>query len=266
MRARLVIFATLCAFLAGSKASADPLYSTTDLGAGYTLNSAPDNSVNGLTAADGTAYAFDKSPISYIHETFYNSYGIDPRIPGQSDIPTMYLGVHTSAYMEYTVTDGIHKVGYLYDPVFGQPAAGPSFLGVGTAWHGVDVRLVSDFNIHGQAVGTSDLAGAASSASGTYAAFSAPNFTQHDFLSVEQASSGVDNLNNYIAPIPGVSLTSAFKIDDMGRILAQGSNGDTYLLTPVVLGQPAPVPEPGSVAIFGLAILALGYRSARRSR
>jgi PEP-CTERM motif len=63
-----------------------------------------------------------------------------------------------------------------------------------------------------------------------------------------------------------VGLTSAFKIDDLGRILAQGSDGHDYLLTPTALGSPETVPEPSSVMVFGVVGSLLGLRSIRRRK
>ena len=114
---------------------------------------------------------------------------------------------------------------------------------------------VSDINSQGQAVGMSQyLVGQVD----IYAAFTGPN------LHNQGEGFVADNLNNYIATIPGVSLTSAVNIDDLGRIVAFGSNGDAYLLTPDALGVPATVPEPSTALMMGLAGSLFGVRSVRR--
>jgi hypothetical protein len=67
-------------------------------------------------------------------------------------------------------------------------------------------------------------------------------------------------LNNYIQTIPGVTLTSPVTIDDLGRIIAVGSNGDDYLLTPLALGPPATAPEPTAFALLTVGSAALAIR------
>jgi hypothetical protein len=114
-----------------------------------------------------------------------------------------------------------------------------------------------DVNSQGQYVGTSLYYGKA----GTYAAFSGLDGRSHDFSDTAQVA---DNLNSYIATIPGVTLTSALKIDDLGRILAQGSDGHDYLLTPTALGSPSTVPEPSTALMLGLVGTLLGLRTIRR--
>jgi len=66
----------------------------------------------------------------------------------------------------------------------------------------------------------------------------------------------LQNLNSLISPKSGVSLSEAYGINDIGQIIASGSNGgiafdSAYLLTPE---SPVPVPEPSSALgtlIFG---------------
>ncbi len=80
------------------------------------------------------------------------------------------------------------------------------------------------------------------------------------------------NLNNLIAPgnIPLSYMTGAFAINNAGQILVGGWQQD-YLLTPSNLPTVPPpplnaVPEPSVLAFIGLAIGALGFRSALRKR
>lgn len=68
-------------------------------------------------------------------------------------------------------------------------------------------------------------------------------------------------------PDPGFYLKAGGAIDDLGRVLAQGSNGETYLLTPQELGPPQTVPEPTVLALAGLVSLGAASRAAvRRGR
>jgi probable HAF family extracellular repeat protein len=80
------------------------------------------------------------------------------------------------------------------------------------------------------------------------------NGSVHAFL----WSNGImQDLNLLIPPSSGITLVSAVGIDSAGDIVAYGTNASgqshEYLLTPLE----APVPEPGSIAIFALSIVAL---------
>ena len=59
------------------------------------------------------------------------------------------------------------------------------------------------------------------------------------------------DLNNFLAQSIGTALTDAVDINDSGQIIALGSNGDTYLLTPSP--EPATWIEGASVLAVGLA-------------
>jgi probable HAF family extracellular repeat protein len=80
-------------------------------------------------------------------------------------------------------------------------------------------------------------------------------------------SNGVmQDLNLMIPPLSGITLVSAVGIDAEGDIAAYGTNSSgqmhEYLLTPLE----APVPEPGTLAVFALGIVALVAQKARTRR
>jgi PEP-CTERM motif len=221
-------------------ASITTLYSATDLGAGYTLESNSGGQDYGVANSDGSVvYAFDKSPVTTI----------DDRIDG---------GAHAYSYTEFTMQNGQYRAGYNFDYGGGLTFGiyYPTFEAWSNGWYlPQGSSPVSDINSHGQVVGMSQIYGT----SEYYAAFSDVNGQSHGF-----GAETVDNLNNYIQTIPGVTLTSAVKIDDLGRIIAVGSNGDDYLLTPLALGPPATAPEPTALAL--LAVGSAGLAIRRRFR
>ncbi len=86
------------------------------------------------------------------------------------------------------------------------------------------------------------------------------NGDSHAFL---YANGTMEDLNLLIAPLSGITLTSAVGIDAAGEIVAYGTDASgqshEYLLTPAE----APVPEPSTLAVMGLMIIAMAARQAR---
>lgn len=273
MRTKTFVLA-VAALAAGRLAGASVLYNVTDLGPGYALQADASDTTHAVSSADGSvAYAFDKSPVWAVENPEYR-YSAD---------------AHLGSYSVDTLTNGQTTVGYSYD--FGGNLPHPSLLfrSAWGMWPGSPIPLgdhrasnppfdpfnpdqkpviyaespVSDFNVHNQAVGTMENADAETNGIShkTYAAFSQPGFLGHQSnLDPYWAS---NNLNRYI-DLPGTSLTTAFKIDDLGRILARGDDDHVYLLSPLELGAPTPVPEPSALALLGVVAASWGVQSIRR--
>ncbi len=231
--------------LSASQVMSSPLYNVTDLGSNPSFQTDSAGNTSGVTSTDGSiTYAFQKSPTQQID------------IQKTTDLPPHNTFVH------WTLQSGTHQTGYYGESgglIIGLRIL-PLTVGPFSDWYSTNPAhpAVSDINNSGQVVGASD-----NSQVAPFAAFSNPSGYSHDF---NQRSSVVDNLNNYIATIPGMTLVSAFKIDDVGRIVASGSDGHDYLLNPIALGAPQTVPEPSSVLVLGCAVasLAIGMRRARR--
>lgn len=232
--------------LAAQPIFASPLYSVTDLGigGGSATFDANGNISGVMNSNDSENYAFDKSPVTHINE----------RIDSTS--------IGNYAFTMYTLQDNGFKTGYFREENTGQGpvnvAISESVLG---SWYSApNSSPITDMNALGQFIGTGQPGVGGSGNSFTYAAIGyatgatiPPEFTLGH------------NLNSYIATIPGMSLTSAFNIDDVGRIIAGGSDGHTYLLTPIALGAPQTVPEPSGIAIFLLTSLVATRVIARRT-
>lgn len=221
---------------------ADPLYSprysVTDLGTSFSLQEDSDGHAHSVTNAGGTtAYVFDKSPVTMLNHV----------VPG---------GNHAESYRVDLLSNNGYTLRYNYDDhgSLMQGTFAPSFSAILGSWITHAGRVpVADMNSRGEVVGMSE----AGPTIGTgYAAYH-PFVDQ--FIDPHLEASEISNLNNYIPSLPGDYLISASKIDDQGRILASGST-HRYLLTPLELGPPATVPEPSTLAFFGVATAILWLR------
>ena len=242
MKTARIALMTLAGLMGASRTEAAPLYFTTDLGSSYQLKTDSAGHVYGVANADGSAvYAFDKSPVTSINQTTETP----SQLPDSSYVYTMRN------------QDGSHQVGYVTSNsgTMGTILR-PTLEPAGSGWYTpADRSPVNDLNSPGQAVGTS----LNPSGTGYYAAFSDVTGLPHG-----ANASVTDNLNNFVTTNPGVTLTSAVKVDDLGRILAIGSNGHDYLINPTALGSPSPVPEPTTTMMIVLVGSLLGVRSIRR--
>lgn len=234
LRPHLSLALALLTLLCGFRAQAGVIYSTTDLGTGYQLQSDGNRYVSVANGANNVQYLFDKSPNQLLQEY----------IPG---------GSHEGDFTMYTISNDSGEVGYKqwsHGSIEGTILF-PTFSPWYGAWFTKSSYPVADMNIHGQVVGRSDVFGAA---------FSDINHTLHgDPLDRE-----ADDLNHYINPIPDATLTSALWIDDLGQIVAQSSDDHYYLLRPLELGPPQTVPEPTTLTILACVGAMLGIRSLRR--
>ena len=116
------------------------------------------------------------------------------------------------------------------------------FICYGASSVGYELPDLGGFYSYANGINNSDtVVGASQTVSGAY----------HGFIYSAGTTTDINSLIN----ISGVTLTSATAINDSGQIVADGSNGDAFLLTPI--------PEPSAyAAIIGVA--ALGFAAVRR--
>ncbi len=236
----------LIVLVLGRGAEAGPLfYNLTDLGTDPKILSAPDGTIYGVTATDGSAtYAFDKTP------------AIVTTSPGVAfDNGELEI-------LHYTVTfkfpDATYTVGY---------DSGPNTIGqyygrTDNGWFSRNPGGI-DMNLHGQMTGTTN--------GGNAAAITDPQGNNLPPPPGVSSSQWWGQLTSewYTPPagIPGFYLKGTPRIDDLGRLLVQGgtegSTGDPYyLLTPVSMGSPQTIPEPTTLLMVGGGLGALVARGS----
>jgi hypothetical protein len=212
----------------------------------------------GVTGSNGQTYAFDKYPVTYsTPPALYPSY----QDPG-GDVVTYQAAINKYALLTYEV---YHHNGYDGDQLSGGLSNPGSSLKpilsnywIPYSWQLPTISLfkpVNDFNIQGQVVG---------------AGFPIPTWYSgplSDSLFFAM-SSEYGKLDDHIAAGLGLHLFNALYVDDFGRIIAEGSRdgsiGD-YLLTPSNLPAATPTPEPSTLVLLGLGLVAVGIHQRRPS-
>ena len=235
-----MLFLGLTAF---SRANASPFpYTVTDLGT-TTANSTSfegkswhvglttdaNGDITGVSNADGTIkYAFDKSPV-------WTSYGG----PAAYSPPLFQEG--------YAYNTIYHTISGNFTSMITVSGALNLQVQQGPFWGGGPNPPVTDVNIHGQMIG--DLTG--------------------NLAILANPPAGLVFTYGVVPPNGGFAFrfeATGALIDDSGRVLAPGTNGHEYLLTPTSLGTPQTVPEPSTLIVFGLVAAAIVRRGCPRSR
>lgn len=241
MRPGLFVATSIFALWTIPPAQAEPVFSVTDLGTDFTYVTDQDRTAHFVTDATGTrSYAFERTPpeISYVDHPYPDT---DLGRRGIEQILTIKNGPFTATGERWHNGIWTSSIGWS-NFRFGDP--------------NYNIR---DMNTSGQIVG----------AVGSSARFSLPRMKTHPPNGPSSGTSQAfqDMLTSYIPPTPGLGwLTTAFSIDERGRILAQGDNQHYYLLSPLALGPPLPVPEPTPLVTLAVGGICLGLRSIRRSR
>ena len=234
---RLAIWSVLLStFGFAVMANAASVFTVTDLGTQYHLNTIGGSVINNVSTDAGNAYVFPKQPV--VSWNFTPLYGEKVDTPTETTMPAVLLYNNTTTI--YGVFHQSSLQEYANNTVFERYTTYTSKNGL-ISWSLYYGSPAYDFNLQGEVVGTSNANVAMSSVYG--------------------------DLNNSIASALGIHLTSAVSIDDLGDIIAQGVQGGKiqyYLLTPN--GEPTPTPEPTTLAILAVGIIGLSVRASRRHR
>jgi hypothetical protein len=256
----------LVAMSLAATANAAPMFNVTELGRGFRIDQDPQGVVYGVeNGYGGPTYAFDKSAMTYFPENGQ---------PLVKDATDGHYDFVTSAGLSPVHTVAANGAGSISFHVISIGNYQQSVAGGGIVWTLEDARTpVEDLNAAGQVVGASQpYTRTFGPESWQFATFSDVGLKSHP--NATNFADSTDNLNHYIASSLGIDLFLAYRIDDLGRILAEGTqDGQTkwFLLSPNGLStepipNPYPTPEPSTLAFLTLGITALGIRSAHRRR
>lgn len=205
--------------------------------------------ITDIITSDGKKYTFDKSPSLLTPPGSSGPW--DSNVAGKIALTSGTYSVTITSYRD-GLTTGAGQ-GVLWSTV-GQPGSNGPFP-------------IQDINIHGQFVGEDYTSGGAT--------FSLPGLKGHP--GTPDHVTDADRLLYYIRelpPAPGLSgepwLRVAGAIDDFGRIVVNATDGaeynHDYLLTPLALGDPTPIPipEPSTFMMGSVLAIAYGLRRFRR--
>jgi probable HAF family extracellular repeat protein len=93
---------------------------------------------------------------------------------------------------------------------------------------------------------------------GQVVGYSSPLSSPHTYHAYLYSDDRMYDLNDLIDPALNITLREATAINDQGQIVANSGNR-AFLLTPTA----TPIPEPSTLALFGVTLLGLGARSLR---
>ena len=229
MRPSLALAALTLVLVASPYANADRLYyySLTDLGTSDTLVKDASGDITGVTNAAGTlTYAFDKTPVVVT---------VGPTVR------SFPMGLNEDTYVTtFQTQGGTYSVATNHDGWGDFRTVTGSFFGT-----------VSDANIHGEMIGST-------SGGQALGVMNIPGVGTVGYAGLPDIPIPSSDGNFWLRP--------GGYLDDLGRILATGTDGHKYLLTPTSLGSPQTVPEPSTLIVFGIIAAVLVRKGCRSQR
>jgi hypothetical protein len=281
-----VMLTSLLLALSASRTGADTIqssvYNVTDLGVYNPLSQSPQYGVNSA----GVGYVTDTSgnPVSPFIQT-----AVD--YPAGTQLSTLYPGASASSLFLASASNAGYAVGslegqypYILNLQTGQ-GQDPRVSDYENWIHALpsDHGALNDINQSGVAVGW---------AANTYTVLNGAYFpgiqsggplVQIQHAAIMNVLTGtVSDLNTLVQILQpnGTAwlLEDALKIDDQGRIVVvgvptespgttipdEGAQPQAFLLTPIGISSEFPAPEPSTLALFGLILVATGVRQVLR--
>lgn len=277
---RLLATSVPIVVLIASPALADPMYGFTDLGAvssGHAVQYGTDSNGQGyVTNTDGvivspfvrsTQTLSDGAPLdpflvqqfpagTVFHPQFLTSQGV---VVGSANVPAAVGYIEGVAEFYYRSSD--HSLVTIYDNLAPNPIANADINSSGTIVGNRETTFFDGRPADGLNWGHGVMT------LGYAPALYSPFKSIYDPTKVIDLSTVV-NQPGWQLNQPGLPMDSLARIDDLGRIVAYGDDNGVlhaFLLTPSSLApSPMPVPEPTSLAVFGLLSISLLAPSASR--